>query len=482
MKRALLAAAIVLCAAPAAAQQPEMPDPFFRPMPQPAPQTGDMDDPWRGGPPPPGAGAPLSTSGTDVAPPLTRAPVLTRTDPLTLRKLRALEARIQALEAQQREPPWWRRVRVSGFAQPQFTASLFNADASPNLGADGLLPPGVDANQSVPLSSGDTTNAVYFRLRRARLRVDFAPTEAARLVMEVEPLPRTKNVPESGTFLRTVEGQLWARLGRGAFGGLAMGMSRVPFGHEVLEQDTARPFVERSFGAQSMFPGEFDLGARAELHAWEGRFVGTAAVLNGRTVGEQQGSALPDLNRGKDAAFRVHYKTEVFGIGASAYFGLGQRVDAAGLRLKQFGRWAVGADAQLHHTFDPAVGQTRAMLEVVFAENMDRGVLYPFALPDIPDDVTAPVAARNQASFVARVEQDTTRWLTWALRVDVYTPDMRLDDDVRVTGAISGSLHFTKNLKLVLEYAHARDTIRPDGAPKPYKHVTTGSAMLQAAF
>ena len=369
-----------------------------------------MDDPWRGGPPPapPGANAPLSTSGTDLAPPMTRPPViLTRSDPATTRRLRALEARIQALEAQQREPPWWRRVRVSAFAQPQFVAQLFNADASPNLGADHLLPPGVDANQSIPLADGDTTNSVFFRMRRARFKLDFAPIEAARLVMEIEPIPRTKGVVESGTFLRQIEGQLWARLGRGARGGLAMGMMRVPFGHEVLEQDTTRPFVERSFGAQSMFPGEFDLGARAELRAWDDRLTGTAAVLNGRTIGEQRGSALPDLNRGKDAAFRVHYRSDVFGVGASMYVGLGQRVDPAGLRLKQFTRWAAGADAQFHHTFDEALGQSRAMVEVVLAENMDRGVLYPFALPDIPDDVSAPVDARNQASFMARVEQDT---------------------------------------------------------------------------
>jgi hypothetical protein len=409
--------------------------------------------------------------------------VLTRSDPATTRRLRALEARIHALEAQQsREPPWWRRVRLSAFVQPQFVGQLTNADASPNLGPDGLLPSDVNANQSVPLANGDTTNGVFFRLRRARFRVDFAPVEAARLVMEIEPLPRTKGIPESGTFLRQIEAQLWARLGQGSRGGLAMGMMRVPFGHEVTEQDTARPFVERSFGAQSMFPGEFDLGARAELRAWDDRFTGTAAIVNGRTVGEQQGSALPDLNRGKDAVFRVHYRSDVFGVGASTYVGVGQRVDPIGLRLKQFSRWAVGADAQLHHTFDRALGQSRAMVEVVLGENMDRGVLYPFALPDIPDDITAPVEARNQASFVARVEQDTTRWLTWALRVDVYTPDMRLDDNVRVTGSVAGALNFTRNLKLVLEYAHARDTIRQDGTPKPYRHVSTGSVMLQAAF
>lgn len=476
---------MLLLAAPAAAQSPEMPDPFFRPIPTPTP-AHELDDPWQGAtsPPVPDAGAPVSTSGTDVVPPQMRVPLVrNRSDPATVRRLRWLEGRIRALERQQRrELSWWNRVRLSAFVQPQFVAQRFNADASPNAGAGGVLPNGVDPNQSIPLANGDTTNAVFFRMRRARLRVDFAPIEAARLVMEIDPLPRTKGVPESGTFLRQVEGQLWARLGRTAFGGLSMGMMRVPFGHELLEQETARPFAERSFGAQSLFPGEYDLGARADVHAGGDRLVATAAVVNGRTVGEQQGSVLPDLNRGKDAVVRVHYRGSALGGGASAYVGAGQRVDPAGLRLKQFSRWAFGADAQVHHTFDDRLGMSRAMVEVVLGENMDRGVLYPFALPDIPDDVTAPVEARHEASIVVRLEQDTTRWLTWGLRVDAYTPDLRLEDDLRVTAGFSGAVRFTKNLTLVLEYSHARDTIRPVGAPQSYRHVSTGSALLQAAF
>lgn len=462
-----------------------MPDPFFRPMPAPAP-VHDMDDPWQGSPAPPGpdAGAPVSTSGTDVAAPGTRAPIVrTRSDPATGRRLRVLEGRLRALEAaQRREVAWWRRLRLSAFVQPQFVTQHFNADASPNAGAGGPLPNGVDANQPLPLANGDTTNTVFFRMRRARLRVDFAPIEAARLVMEVEPLPRTAGVLESGTFLRQIEAQLWARLGDTTRGALAMGMMRVPFGHELLEQETVRPFAERSFGVESMFPGQYDLGVRAEVHAAGERLTATAAVVNGRTVGEQQGSALPDLNRAKDAVVRMHYRRGALGAGVSAYVGGGQRVDPAGLRLKQFSRWALGADAQLHHAFDARLGESRAMVEVAAGENMDRGVFYSFALPDIPDDVTAPVEARHEVSLAARVEQDTTRWLTWALRVDLYTPDLRLDDDLRVTGALSGSLHFTKNLTLVLEYAHARDTLRAPGAPKPYRHATTGSVMLQAAF
>src|ERR1051326_6097887 len=119
----------------------------------------------------------------------------------------------------------------------------------------------------------------------------------------------------------------------------AAGMMRVPFGFEILEAETSRPFAERSFGAQSMFPGEFDLGVRAETHAFANRLNVTLAALNGRTLGEQAGSVVPDLNRGKDGVLRLHYDTGSVGLGMSGYLGIGQRVDPVGIRFKQFNRW-----------------------------------------------------------------------------------------------------------------------------------------------
>jgi hypothetical protein len=479
----------------ARAQTPEMPDPFFRPMPQAAPE---VSDPWsRPAPRTPPQRPPLSTSGTDIVP--AARPAIVRADPSLSRRLRALEQKVADLGHENAPPAdslaaWSRRIRLSAFVQPQFVASIFNAAASPNVDPSGSLG-GFGANDTLALPNGDTTNAIFFRMRRARLRLDAdlatwvgIERPMVRLVFEIEPIPRTRGIPESGTFLRQTEAQLWlpwkcASKDCTLETILAGGLMRLPFGYELLEPETVRPFVERSFGVESMFPGQFDLGVRADTKALSDRLSFTIALLNGRTIGEQQGSVVPDLNRGKDGVARLHLRTDVLGAGVSGYAGIGQRVDGATLQMKTFPRWALGADLELHHVFDPAVGETRAIVEGVLGANMDRGLVYPFALPDIPADIKQEVDARNEASLSVRLEQDTTRWLTWAVRADAYTPNTRLPDDMRITGSISASLHITRHLRLVLEYDHARDTIRPDDdSPKPFRHVSQGSAMLEARF
>ena len=71
----------------------------------------------------------------------------------------------------------------------------------------------------------------------------------------------------------------------------------------------------------------------------------------------------------------------------------------------------------------------------------------------------------------------------WAFRFDAYTPSTRLPDNVRITGSIATVLHVTRHLRFILEYDHARDTIRPDGdAAKPFRHVSQGSVMMEARF
>lgn len=452
-----------------------------------------MRDPWRAQQPPPPR-PPISTSGTDVVAP---RPPISRTDPILSRRLRALEAKVSKLEAERAAPDtlgaWARRIHLSAFVQPQFTAALFNAAASPNVDANGSLA-GRGANDTLALPNGDSTNAIYFRMRRARLRLDadlavWAGIERPmiKLVFEIEPIPRTRGVPESGTLLRQTEAQLWlpwscAPKTCALESAIAAGLMRVPFGWDVLEPDTARPFAERSFGAQSWFPGELDYGARVDTRAVSERLTLTAAILNGRTIGEQQGSVVPDLNRGKDGSFRLHYRTDPIGVGVSGYAGVGQRVDTTALALKTFPRWALGADVELHHAFDAAVGETRAIIEGAYGANMDRGLVYDFAAPQIPADIKAPVVDLDGAWLSVRFEQDTTKWLTWALRVDAYTPNTNLPDNLRVTGAISGTLHVTRHLRLLLEYDHARDTIRADGAPKPYRHISQWSGILEARF
>src|SRR2546430_6039982 len=133
---------------------------------------------------------PLSTSGTVLVPPSRPMTMLPREN-VSARKMRELEARINALESH-KDPgslAWWAsRIHLAAFVQPQFIAQFFNGAASPN-------PPGIGANDTFALASGDTTNAIFFRMRRARLRLDADLAQwksgipMVRLVFEMEPLP-----------------------------------------------------------------------------------------------------------------------------------------------------------------------------------------------------------------------------------------------------------------------------------------------------
>ena len=80
-----------------------------------------------------------------------------------------------------------------------------------------------------------------------------------------------------------------------------MGIFKLPFGYEVLQNDADRPFIERSWGEQNLMPGEFDTGARAYT-TWakdERRSWRRSRVVNGQTEGEPTFSLDPDLNQGK---------------------------------------------------------------------------------------------------------------------------------------------------------------------------------------
>ena len=112
------------------------------------------------------------------------------------RRLTELEQRLAEFEEVDRreheqERGWWgwtRKLKLSGYLQPQLLWQWFDSSASPNL-FGGQLPPGIGSNSVI--AKGDslyangsgnnapalTTNPDYFRLRRARLKVEFAPNE-----------------------------------------------------------------------------------------------------------------------------------------------------------------------------------------------------------------------------------------------------------------------------------------------------------------
>jgi hypothetical protein len=471
-----------LTATPASAQPAAPPN---APAPPPPP-------PWTSGAPPTTSmsGATLlPETTTTTPPPPPPAPVFTATDRANLEeRIRLLEARVAADETtlfSSAELAWLRRFRLSGYLQPQLLLQSYNTAASPNLTSSGTLPPGVGPNDPTARSNGTTTNGDFFRLRRARLRTEFMPTDGTRFVFEIDPTPPAGDVgAPTTTILRTVEAQGIARFSSHLTTEIAAGVFALPFGFEVQQSDADRPFIERSWGERNMTPGEFDTGARAYTTWTDGAQSVTVqlAVVNGQTAGEPKFRLDPDLGQGKDFVARASFALlDWLDFGASAYGGYGQVVNAAALRYKQFGRWAVNGELGVHgKTSD--LGTTRAYAEVTFAQNMDRGVYYSFALPPIPANISGPVASLNERSVWIRVEQDMTRWATLGVRWDEYTPDTSQSNDARDTFGVVGVFHFNAWLQAMLEYDHAIDHVHARGAQTTDAQIETGSLVLQARF
>lgn len=425
----------------------------------------------------------VSTSGNDLAPAVKPPP--SNTDPALaaeVSKLRAEVAELRQAKQSSWEEEWWRRVKVGGYVQPQLIWQVFNAAASPNADANGNLPAGIGANDTIAKANGDTTNPDFFRLRRARLLVIATPTDAMRVAFEIEPLPKGGATGGTGTVGRWIEAAGIARFGPDARLELGVGEFKVPFGTEIIQSDADRPFIERSFAEQNLFPSEFDVGARATFLAKKDRVHLQAAVVNGVTQGEKDYATLPDFNRAKDLVLRANYDFGPLAVGANGYAGGGQRVDAANLRFKQYNRWGVNGELTLHHSFSKALGMTKAFAEVTYAQNLDRGVIYASSLPDIPKVITQSVVDKNELGFFVRGEQDASKWITLGVRYDYYTPDTSFSDNQRHTFSGVLVLHFTKNLQLMSEYDTAIDRIHAAGITPKTRVIQTFSGVLQGRF
>lgn len=448
-------------------------------------------DPWNKGAHPPGVITPMpvptwtkppapamvSTSGVDVQP---AKPTQIVTDETLALRVKQLEEDLAAVRAAQGTPSgddWTKRIRIGGYIQPQLVWQTFNGPGSPNVDANGQLPAGIGANDTIAKSDGTTTNPDFFRIRRARLFARLS-TDATTVMLEVDPIPRGGSITGSGTIARRVYVAGIARFSESTRLEIGVGEFKVPFGWEVLQLDSERPFIERSFMANSLFPSEHDVGAFAHLYAE--KFTLMTAVLNGVMLGEKNFAIIPDLNRGKDFVARAHYDLGPADLGASGYVGSGSLVDGANLRFKQYGRWAANVEFALHHEFSHKLGQTKAFAEFTYAQNLDRGTLISYALPTIPADVTQDVINKRELGGFIRVEQDATQWLTLGVRYDYYTPDTSIGDDQRHTFSGVAAVHFTKQLQLMTEYDSALDRIHPlNAGPWHTKTINTLSLVLQ---
>ena len=421
---------------------------------------------------------------------------------VALLELRLTEAEEAARRAREQEEGWWgwtRRLHFTGYAQPQLLWQWLDSSASLNL-VNGQLPPGIDSNSIIakgdPLyangggnnAPGLTTNRDAFRLRRTRLKVELEPTDFARFVFEIDPIAAGGPDNGTGTIARNVEAQgiaRWCACGQleTTFG---MGIFKIPFGWEVLQSDTDRPFIERSWWEQNTTPGEFDTGIKAYTKALDGRLAFQVALVNGNMLGEKTFALQPDLNKGKDGVGRVNFDFGPFDLGASGYYGQGQEVSLASLSFKQFTRAAFNVEARVHHSWRHSiVGETRVLAEFDRGQNMDRGVQYAasVALPGLPADVFhGDVVNRDELGYWARIEQDITRWATLGFRYDYYSPDSAQATNGRDTYAVVGVAHFGKPLQLMVEYDHFIDNAHAPGAAPAGKHGDVVSTVLQVRY
>jgi hypothetical protein len=463
---------------PAQAADP-MPPASTKPQPSTAAQAPAGD--WTQGP--------VSTQGTGLLP-SNPEPRPEGTGGHEVAKGALLEERVSAAELRIRELEdrlgFLKDLSLSGFVQPALSFEFYNAAASPN-GRSGVLPAGIGSNDVTARADGTTTNNLAFRLRRARLRLDYSPSAHGRFVFEIDAVPTGSSTPGVGTNGRTLYGEAIAKWTKTSETGFRAGLFRVPFGRELVEWSPDRLFLERSWGIANMFPGERDLGVWAHTEALKGALTVDTAVMNGQLAGEATFIRQPDRNRGKDGLLRASYNFGAADVGVSGLVGQGDLVDPASFRFKQYVRYAVNVEAGLHHTFVKKLGQTRLLAELTLGQNMDRGVNYAFALPVLPlGNVNQDVLAANQRSIVARLEQDIefggTKYGTLGVRYHQYAPDTSIDKNRRDQIDVALAGHVAKGVKVQLEYAHATDNVRIPGFPAPGKEIDSMLLWMQARF
>ncbi len=452
------------------------------------------DDPAKAADPPlipaPQAAPPLSTSGTDVQPGDHAAgpPVVIDDRDEAARRdahIKALEGRIAADERRIRRlderTKIWKHLRLEAFIQPQFLLQSYNTAASPNLQANGQLPPNVSANDVIAEPDGNTTNGTFFRIRRARMRT-FYETDVMRFFLQIDGLPAGGVGPGIGTILRNAEATGIARWTKDVRTEVTAGLFFTPFRYELLEISMVRPFIERTWFVQNAFPIERDIGVQAKTIAFDERLVFDIGVVNGQRLGERYFVSTPDLNKSKDLVSYLTYRLGPVTLGVNGYLGRGQVVDPVNLRFKQFSRWAVNYQAIFRHTLVKRLGETRGFAELALTQNMDTGVNYAFAVPRIPANISDDVASLDGRALYLRVEQDLSPWLMAGYRYDMYTPDTAIKNNARDTHAFLAVVRFSKNLRWMNELGWAIDNVHPTGTAPPSRHIVTYSSVLQAGF
>lgn len=344
-----------------------------------------------------------------------------------------------------------------------FTALLM---ASPGLASaeEGALPDAVSLPAGLSISGylqtqyeshadsedqldpqGGTLNRDFFRVPRARLRVlgdwgiagahlelngGTGPRGHFLDLYRAEGILRYRTEPDAAPI---VEGRL--------------GLMKIPFGYELVQSSSRRPFMERSLVVRSLFPNTTDSGAL--VGGTFGAFHWQFAAMNGT----QPGFLGEDPNARKDLLVRVGFDTRAssllrFSGDVSVLQGKGfhpgspatkprlewrdlnedgvvQPFETAGVPGRaaipsaSFHRWAVGADAQIEIT--TPIGATRLLGEIILAQNLDRHLFQ--------NDPEVTGLDARQFGFYAGIVQELGDHVFAGFRYDSYDPDANVFDN-----------------------------------------------------
>ena len=205
-----------------------------------------------------------------------------------------------------------KRLRISGYIQPQYVRNERSADET---------------------TTGGTRNLDQFSIRRGRVKFTYQLTPTSRFVLQ--PDFATSGITLKDGYAELIEPWTsWRHT-------LTVGQFTWPFGFELLYSSSQREMPERSRVVRALFPGERDRGVMLSGNGYGQRLHYRGAIVNG--TGTTQSF---DFNARKDFVGRAGYSFESVDVAASVYRGA-ELVPLAGAPAgRDFEKSRLGADFQ----------------------------------------------------------------------------------------------------------------------------------------
>ena len=355
-----------------------------------------------------------------------------------------------------------------------------------------------ELSEDAVLQGGALLNRDRFALRRGRVRLE-GRWDFLELDLELD-VSTTR-----GIFVGPRRATVGAAYRERADDALALvrvrvGLTEIPFGHELRFAQRDFLFVERSQASLAFFRGPVDVGVR--LDGALGPFRYDVAVLNGVPIDDRAGDVALDPVGAPDLVGRLGVHSELssdvtLAAGASFLWGSGfhagegaQKTRVEWRDLNESGtldtgeligvpgraatpsytveHWAVGADLEL--SARTALGRTDVFGEAVIAQNLDRSFF-------VADPIVLGQNVRELAVYGA-VTQEVLGVALVGFRYELYQPNLDLLEPRRgVAVPRDASVHTLSpllgvrlpddllpgvNARLVVQYDFVRDALARD--------------------